>query len=139
MKLDSNGAVQWQKTYGGTSYEFARSVQQTSDGGYIVAGYTYSFGVADYDYDIWILKLDRGGTIEWQKTYGGTDDDYSRSIQQTSDGGYIVAGYTHSFGAGSTDGWLLKLDSSGSVQWQKTFGGTEADRFYSAQQTSDSG
>ena len=139
LKLDSNGAVQWQKTYGGTSYELAGSVQQTGDGGYIVGGDTYSFGVADYDYDIWILKLDSDGTIEWQKTYGGIDDDYTRSIQQTSDGGYIVAGDTHSFGAGDDDIWVLKLDSSGVVQWQKTYGGTSYEHARSAQQTSDNG
>ena len=75
--------------------------------------------------DIWVLKLDRDGTITWQKTYGGSGYDDAYSIQQTSDGGYIVAGDTYSFGAGSGDVWVLKLDQCGNITWQKTYGGSE--------------
>jgi hypothetical protein len=100
LKLDRNGDVQWQKTYGGPSEDKASSIQQTSDGGYIVAGTTYSFA-AGYT-DIWVLKLDRNGNVQWQKTYGGPSWDKASSIQQTSDGGYIVAGSTYSFGAGTS-------------------------------------
>ena len=85
--------MDWQKTYGGTGDDYANSIQQTSDGGYIVAGSTNSFGAGNYD--SWILKLGTDGTVDWQKTYGGTGDDYANSIQQTSDGGYIVAGTTN--------------------------------------------
>ncbi len=134
LKLDANGNVEWQKTYGSSRNEGAFSIQQTSDGGYIVAGGTSSFGAGDYDF--WVLKLDASGNVEWQKTYGGSDGEYAQSIQQTTDGGYIVAGYTNSFSAGNYDFWVLKLDSGGNVEWQKTYGGGIA---RSIQQTSDGG
>ena len=137
LKLNADGSLAWQKTYGGSSDEQAYSIQQTSDGGYIVAGYTTSFGTSDTD--IWILKLDSYGNVDWQKTYGGTGVDHANSIQQTSDGGYIVAGYTASFGAGGQDIWVLKLNSDGSVAWQKTYGGSNYDYANSIQQTSDGG
>ncbi len=137
LKLDANGNIQWQKTYGGTNYDGAHSIQQTSDGGYIVAGYTSSFGAGSNDY--WILKLDANGNIQWQKTYGEDNNDAPYSIQQTSDGGYIVAGKTYSFGAGISDYWILKLDADGNVQWQRTYGGTSAEYVSSIQQTSDGG
>jgi uncharacterized repeat protein (TIGR02543 family)/uncharacterized delta-60 repeat protein len=137
VKLNSNGEIDWQKAYGGTSYESAYSIRQTSDGGYIVAGETSSFGAGNYD--IWILKLSPTGDIEWQKTYGGGQEDYAMSIEQTSDGGYIAAGVTSSFGAGSRDAWVLKLHSDGSVDWQKAYGGSSNDYAWAIQQTSDGG
>jgi uncharacterized delta-60 repeat protein len=137
LKLNSAGTVQWQKTYGGAGEDLAYSVEQTRDGGYVVAGYTSSFGVVGYDF--WVLKLKSDGSIQWQKTYGGTEDDLAYSVQPTSDGGYVVAGYTYSFGAGGCNFWVLKLDSGGSVQWQKTYGGTGDDLAYSVQQTKDGG
>jgi hypothetical protein len=137
VKMDANGSVQWAKTYGGTIDDYASSVQRTSDGGYIVAGYTYSFG-AGYT-DIFLIKTDANGNLQWAKTYGGTDYDWASSVQQTSDGGYIVAGYTWSFGAGGYDIFLIKTDASGNLQWAKTYGGTSSDGAYSVQQTSDGG
>jgi uncharacterized delta-60 repeat protein len=137
IKTDANGNIQWAKTYGGDSYDYAYSVQQTSDGGYIVAGYTYSFGAGDYD--IFLIKTDANGNIQWAKTYGGTDDEEVSSVQQTSDGGYIVAGLTRSFGAGGDDIFLIKTDANGNIRWAKTFGGTYSDRATSVQQTSDGG
>jgi len=137
LKLDANGDVVWQKIYGGPGYDYANSIQQTSDGGYIVAGETYSFGAGGYDF--WVLKLNANGDVVWQKTYGGSYDDYAKSIQQTSDGGYIVAGYTDSFGVGWTDIWVLKLNANGDVVWQKTYGGSSSDYANSIQQTSDGG
>jgi len=137
IKADASGNVQWAKTYGGTSGDYAYSVQQTSDGGYIVVGYTNSFGAGDYD--IFLIKADASGNVQWAKTYGGTSGDYAYSVQQTSDGGYIVAGRTYSFGAGYYDIFLIKTDASGNVQWAKTYGGTSGDYAYSVQQTSDGG
>jgi len=137
IKTDASGNVQWAKTYGGTSGDYAYSVQQTSDGGYIVVGYTNSFGAGDYD--IFLIKTDASGNVQWAKTYGGTSGDYAYSVQQTSDGGYIVAGTTWSFGAGYYDIFLIKTDASGNVQWAKTYGGTDYDWAYSVQQTSDGG
>jgi uncharacterized delta-60 repeat protein len=139
VKLDSNGDIQWEKTYGGPNGDNAWAVQQTSDSGYIVAGYTGSFGGS---LDFWVLKLDSTGNIQWQKTYGGNGFDgcYSPStLTQTLDGGYIIAGYTNSYGAGNSDFWVLKLDSTGDIQWQKTYGGAGYDKAYSIKQTSDEG
>ena len=137
LVLPLANAQQWAITYGGSDWDEALLIQETDDGGYIVAGYTYSFGAGNED--IWVLKLDEDGNVEWQKTYGGSDEDWAHSIQQTSDGGYIVAGYTYSFGAGEGDFWVLKLDENGNVEWQKTYGGSDYDRAKSIQQTDDGG
>jgi uncharacterized repeat protein (TIGR02543 family)/uncharacterized delta-60 repeat protein len=135
MHLDG----QWTRTYGGSDIEIANSIQQTSDGGYIVAGYTGYSELSGTDYDFWVLKLTPTGNIEWQCSYGGIEVDSAKSIQQTNDGGYIVAGYTESFGAGGQDFWVLKLDSTGAVEWQKTYGGAFDEIAHSIQQTSDGG
>jgi uncharacterized delta-60 repeat protein len=137
LKLNASGDVVWQKTYGGRDYEEAFSIQQTTDGGYIVAGVTGSFGAGEDD--IWVLKLNARGDVVWQKTYGGRYGDWAFCTQQTSDGGYIVAGVTESFGAGGRDFWVLKLDASGQVLWQKTYGGIYDDEAFSIQQTTDGG
>ena len=127
----------WAKTYGGTSWEEAYSIQQTLDGGYIVTGYTNSFGAGNADF--LVIKLDSSGGVEWAKTYGGTGYEEAYSIQQTADGGYIVAGWTGSFGAGNSDCLIIKLGSVGTVTWAKTYGGSSWDRAYSIQETSDEG
>jgi len=137
LKLDSTGNVVWQKACGGTDYDSATSIQETSNGGFIVAGSTESFGTGSRDF--WVLKLDSTGNVVWQKAYGGSAVDSATSIQETLDGGFIVAGYTQSFGAGEEDFWVLKLDSTGNVVWQKACGGTDYDIAYSIQETSDSG
>jgi hypothetical protein len=137
IKTDANGNIIWAKTYGGTDWDVARSVQQTSDGGYIVAGWTRSFGTGYYD--IFLIKTDANGNIIWAKAYGGTNNDTAYSVQQTSDGGYIVAGRTGSFGAGGLDIFLIKTDANGNIQWAKTYGGTDWDEAFSVQQTSDGG
>jgi uncharacterized delta-60 repeat protein len=136
LKLKSDGTIDWEKRYGGLDNDYARSIQQTRDGGYIVAGQTYSFGTGG---DFWVLKLNSAGDISWQKTYGGAGYDCANSIQQTSDGGYIVAGPTNSSGAGANDFWVLKLNSSGAVLWQKTYGAIFVDIPYSIYQTSGGG
>jgi len=127
----------WQKTFGGSSWDEAYSIQQTSDGGYIVAGLTISFGAGEDD--VYILKLDSNGNLVWQKTFGGSYSDGANSIQQTSDGGYIVAGWSFPYSAGWEDVYILKLDSDGNLIWQKTFGGSNSDGAYYIQQTSDGG
>ena len=137
IKTNANGNISWAKTYGGTDYEEASSVQQTSDGGYIVAGRTYSFGAGGYD--IILIKMNANGNISWAKTYGGTDYEEASSVQQTSDGGYIVAGATSSFGAGGYDIILIKTDANGNISWAKTYGGTDWDEARSVQQISDGG
>jgi uncharacterized delta-60 repeat protein len=137
LKLTSLGEIEWQRTYGGSNNDKAYSIQQASDGGYIVAGETKPFGAGNKD--ILVLKLASDGNIEWQKTYVGNYTDEAYSIQQASDGGYIVAGETQSFGAGNGDIWILKLASDGTIKWQKTYGGTQSDEASSIQQTSDGG
>ncbi len=125
------------KTYGGNDSDYAISIQQTEDGGYIVAGDTYSFGAGSKD--VWVIKLDAAGNIEWQKAYGGTSHDNTYAIQQTQDNGYIIAGRTLSFGVSSGDAWLIKLDSYGSIEWEKAYGGDYEDYAYAVQQTQDEG
>jgi hypothetical protein len=129
--------VIWSETYGGTNADRGRSVQETSDGGFIVTGYTESFGNGYRD--IWLIKTDASGTEEWNQTFGGTGDDYGQCGRETSDGGFIVTGYTESFGSGGRDIWLIKTDASGAEEWNHTFGGTGADYAYSVQETSDGG
>jgi hypothetical protein len=137
LKLGVDGSVDWQRSYGGSGWDVPCHIRQTSDGGYIVAGQTNSFGAGSND--IWVIKLRPYGTPEWQKTYGGIDGDMAHSIQQTSDGGYIVAGTTASFGVGTVDLWVLRLRSNGTLEWQKTYGGGNFDWGHSIQQTSDGG
>jgi uncharacterized delta-60 repeat protein len=118
--------AKWARTYGGDNNEEAYCVQQTFDGGYIVAGQTESYGAGKADF--WVLKLFPDGTVQWERTYGGKKEDIAFSIRQTSDEGYIVAGQTESYGAGSDDYLVLKLDHKGNIQWQKTYGGIYFDR-----------
>jgi uncharacterized delta-60 repeat protein len=137
VKLDSSGNVLWTKTIGGSSEDRANSIIQSSDGGYVVAGWTKSFGAGDYD--IYVVKLDSSGNVLWTKTIGGSALDEALSIMQSSDGGYVIAGYTRSFGAGGRDFYVVKLDSSGNVVWTKTIGGSSDDVAYSIIQSSDGG
>ena len=151
VKLDGSGNVTWRKCLGGSSDDYALSVQQTSDSGYIVAGGTSSNLTGDVGRnhggeDFWVVKLDASGNITWQKCLGGSNYDTAPSVQQTADSGYIVAGYTESNLTGDVgrnngyiDYWLVKLDGSGNITWQKCLGGSSADVAESVQQTSDSG
>jgi len=126
------------KTFGGPDSDGPYSIIQTSDGGYALVGWTRSFGAGAED--LLVLKLTSSGDLEWAKTFGGDTTDLLGSIIQTSDGGYAVAGYTYSFGAGLSDFLVLKLASDGSIQWAKTFGGTNGqDVAWSIIQTTDGG
>ncbi len=133
IKTDGNGNYLWSKNYGGTGYDKGYSVEQTTDGGYIVTGYTASFG-AGYN-DVWLLKTDAAGDTLWTRTYGGFDNDYGYCVQQTTDGGYFITGTSHSFSAG-TGVYLVKTDAAGDTLWTKSFSGS---RGYSGRQTSDGG
>src|SRR5437764_244417 len=113
------GQITFQKTYGGTGDDVGRSVRQTSDGGYIIAGYNDSFGAGVQD--IYLIKTNASGDTLWTRTFGGASDDRVYSVQQTADGGYIMAGYTASFGAGQYDVYLIKTDAAGDTSWTKTY------------------
>lgn len=144
------GEMEWAKNFGGTGEDTARAVVQTSDGGYAILGYSNStdgdlagkkMAVNDY----WLLKLDADGNLEWEKTYGGSKDDRGQSLLQTSDGGYAIVGYAMSDdGDGSNnegfhDNWIVRLDVSGNILWEKSFGFAGHDHSYDAVQTTDGG
>lgn len=137
VKTDARGNKIWDKTLGGKLGGSAYSVKQTLDGGYILAGETNPYGASSFDF--WVVKTDASGNRQWNKTFGGTMDEWAFSVQQTLDGGYIIAGFTRSYGGGNSDAWLVKTDASGNEIWNKTFGRTLDDGAYSIQQTSDGG
>ncbi len=139
VKTDSSGNAEWNRTYGGWDDEGITSLVLCSDGGYALAGMTESFGHGSDRDDFWLVKTDSSGNMEWNQTYGGTIREYGFSLVQTPDGGYAFAGSTCSFGAGNHDSWLVKTDASGNMEWNQTYGGTEADGTTSLIQTSDGG
>ena len=150
VKLTNAGAIDWEKSLGGTGADHAYSVRQTTDGGYIVAGYSNSHdgdvtgnhGGDDY----WVVKLTAAGDIDWQKSLGGSWNDNGMDARQTADGGYIVTGWSNSFNGdvtgnhGGNDYWVVKLDSTGNIVWQKSLGGSGNDNSWGEiQQTADGG
>jgi hypothetical protein len=129
--------IMWGQTYGGVDYDGAYDVQLTTDGGFIVAGYTYSYGVGLSD--VYLLKIDESGNTDWTHTFGGPSWDEGYSIQQTWDGGYIIAGIGRSTGFTGQDIFLVKTDSLGNAMWTNTFGGQYTDWCHGVQQTLDNG
>ncbi|HRZ31814.1 MAG TPA: T9SS type A sorting domain-containing protein [Flavobacterium sp.] len=142
VKTDAEGNIAWQKVYGGFYNDLLTSINSTSDGGYIVSGYSESSDgtvlghIGNYDY--WLLKLNALGEIEWQKTLGGTNEDYATGIIQTTDGGYITIGHTKSTNGGVSgnhgffDVWIVKLSSAGAIEWRKAYGGSADDKISDA-------
>lgn len=127
----------WTKTYGGEGSDRAYSVEQTTDGGFIIAGYINSFGAGNFD--VYLIKTDGEGDTHWTKTYGGIEDDKGFAVQQINDSGYIVTGCTRSFGTVSSDVYLIRTDAQGESLWTKTYGGDTTDIGYSVYETSDGG
>ncbi len=149
VKLSASGGFLWQKAMGGGSDDYANNIQPTPDGGFIMAGFTGSIGgdVSSNhgNNDSWIVKLSSLGALVWQKSFGGTNDDYAFSIQPTLEGGYIFAGFTFSTDGeitgnyGNIDAWVVKLSSLGDLEWQKNIGGSNFDFIYCIQLTIDGG
>ena len=117
IKTDGLGNGLWNKTFGGTNGDYGKSVQQTSDGGYIITGHTQSYGAGSSD--VWLIKTNSSGVLLWERTFGGTGIDEGHSVQQTSDGGYIIVGYTYSYGAGNSDIWLIKTEPEAGMKEEK--------------------
>jgi hypothetical protein len=137
FKTDSVGTLQWNMTFGGTEDERARGIIETADNGFLLTGWSGSYGAGGLDY--WLVKTDPNGNHEWNQTYGGTDTERAIATISTNDGGYITAGNTASFGQGETDFYLVKIDNSGNMAWNKTYGGAEAETPFSIIKTTDGG
>lgn len=137
ISIDSLGNLEWMQTYGGSDIDFGQSIDKTPDGGYIICGFTASFGAGGYD--IYLVKTDSAGNQQWQKTFGGTGTEYGYCVKTLPDSGFILCGSTTSFGAGGTDAMLIKTDASGNAVWTKYFGATGNDGVYSLARTSDHG
>ena len=148
IKTDSEGNILWERTFGGLGKDIGFSVQETGDGGYIIAGATKPHTIGDYD--IWLIKTDPEGNLEWDRTFGGRGNDWPNMVQETSDGGYIITGGTESYGAGINNAflvktplnanlWLIKTDSKGNSSWDRTYGGPGFDEGASIQETEEGG
>ncbi len=147
IKTNSLGELQWNKTYGGTASQWPKSISTTLDNGYLVAGYASSTDAVvlknNGKRDAWIIKLDSLGVMQWQKVYGGSEDDYIETAIATRDSGYLLAGYTSSIDKdvhanhGKSDVWLLKLDTNGDTLWTKCIGGTQDELSYSILENAD--
>ena len=141
LKIDGSGGLQWSKTYGGPggegSSQWGISGKITTDGGFMLCANTSSYGAGSND--LLMIKTDSLGNLKWAKAYGGAGDDQPRFAEQTTDGGYILSGFTTSFGAGSLDAYLVKTDSLGNMQWSRAYGDAGSDRGSMVRQTDDGG
>ncbi|MHC1593293.1 MAG: CARDB domain-containing protein [Methermicoccaceae archaeon] len=137
VKTDANGTEQWNRTFGARRDDSFRSIRQSMDGGYVLAGYTTS----DYPFirSAWLVKIDPLGNEQWSRVYGGGSTDAFNDVWVCSDGGYALAGYTQSYGAGSSDAWLLKTDSHGYEQWNRTYGHGSSEIAHAVIQTEEGG
>lgn len=151
VKLDANGKLLWQKSYGGIGIDNGNTIIVTADGGFLMAGGAGSHDNGDVGpnkgyIDLWVVKADPNGNLQWHKSYGGTDSEIAKGVVQTADGGYVITGETRSnnngdVGAnhGETDIWVLKLNTSGNLQWQKVIGGSKGDETFGIVKSSDGG
>jgi len=137
IKVSGEGDILWTQTYGGIGFERGECVRQTVDGGYIIAGRTNSYGAGSYD--VYVVRTDSTGDTLWTRAYGGTEDDFAESMTISSDGNYVLCGSTHSYGAGSYDMYLIKIDDNGDTIWTGVYGGNLADLGYSVIQTTEGG
>ena len=137
IKTNPFGDTIWKKTYGTEGNDYGWAVRQTEDDGYILVGYTD--GMGNGSMDVYLLKTDTNGIIEWTRTFGGSREEYGWDVRITKDGGYIIAGQTESMGNGEIDACLIKVDDKGNEEWFRTYGGEKTDRIFSVQETHDDG
>ena len=137
VRVDEEGDSLWSRSFGGEGWDGCYSLIQTADGGFALAGYTWSFGMGGGDF--WLVRCDENGDSLWARTYGGRAYDHCTSLIQTADDGFALAGYTESFGAGGEDFWLVRVDEDGDSLWSRSFGGEGDDGCYSLIQTADGG
>lgn len=135
IRTDSSGDTLWTRTFGGKGDDWAEEVAQTTDGGFIIPGWTNS--TPNGDFDALLIRCDASGNLVWSRTYGGPRDDAAKSVQCTVDGGFFVAGLTKSFGAGSSDVWIIRTNQAGDTLWTRTFGGPGFDMAFCVSPTSD--
>ena len=135
LKLDSMGQKKFETSFGGYNNDIGKSIVQLADSSYVILGYTSSIGIGGYD--VYLVKADKTGALLWEKSYGGNDWDFAYSLQQTNDGGFIIAGTTYSFGHGNADGYIIKTNANGDTTWTRTYGGLKDDEFKSVIQTTD--
>jgi len=131
------GVEEWNQTFGGVGRDVGYSVQQTSDGGFIITGETE--GISNDSGYVWLIKTNSVGVEEWNQSYGGNQREWGQSLQETSDGGFIILGSTYSYGSGGIDIWLIKTNSVGVEEWNQTYGGINGDLGFSVQQSQDGG
>ncbi len=137
FKVDTLSNLIWSRTFGGEDNDEGYSVQQTRDNGFIIAGWTWSYGAGNSD--VYLIKTDSTGAMEWSRTYGGVDIEYGYSVKQTQDKGFIIVGLTCSYGAGGSDIYLIRTDSLGDTLWTRTYGRSFVDAGYSVAETRDNG
>jgi parallel beta-helix repeat protein len=139
LGVDSQGQVQYRRTFGGGDDDFGSAVTRTRDGGVVLAGATRSFASTAGDRDIWLVRTDANGVEQWSRTYGGPRSESSAAVVQSDDGGYTVAGDTFSYGAGRFDAWIVRTDADGEVDWTRTVGGSGQDSTRGLVETADGG
>ncbi|MFX0173134.1 MAG: hypothetical protein ACFE9L_14650 [Candidatus Hodarchaeota archaeon] len=137
VKTDANGTAQWNKTYNRPYGDYKRAFIETTDDGFALVGYSPSLDPDDWD--MWLIKTNAYGTVQWNQTYGGSRVEEAFTLIQTADGGFALAGVTHSYNAGSRDMWLVKTYSNGTFQWSQAYGGLGFDIPYALIQTTDGG
>ena len=123
VRTDPQGEILWSKTYGGEGKDNGWEVLELEDGGFLIAGFTNSFGVGEMD--IYLVRTDASGTLLWESTFGGPQSEFGWALAPTADGGYVLAGQTNSFGDGEEDGYLVKVNAEGEEIWSQTFGGSK--------------
>ena len=137
VRMDAQGEALWSKTYGGEGNDNGWAIVETEDGGFLITGFTDSFGAGGMD--IYLIRTDADGNVLWERTFGGSHSEFGWAMAATTDGGYVLAGQTDSFGAGNKDGYLVKVNAEGEEIWSQTYGGPKEDRLFSIDQSSDGG